>query len=358
MSVNGNGRHVAPALLAEAMRAGLEARYHPAPHPHAGAEVVTPLPELLPALRGYAGLLHHPPVVKPGRLAPVFRFLRRALRALLRPWFEFQTRYNELALDQLDTYRAQVNDNLARLDKRLRELGQHLDRCEQRLDDKAYYTEYVNRELSDRGKIAQAGLWLDPPVSVQLHGGEPRLVAVTPRIVEHIFAHTRLPRPPARALALGCAATTNALEMASLGFEVVGVDIRPLPLAHPNFRMVSADPGQLPLPDDSFDVAVSLSAVGNETDDRGAIAEVRRVLKPGGRLISSVPFGLPIVTPTHRVYDRAALDELLASFRLVEATFAVRDGDSWYCTADDDQAGRADSARRVSAVALVVAEKP
>jgi SAM-dependent methyltransferase len=372
MSVNGKessgAPRIAPALLAEAMRAGLEARSHPQPHPHAGADVVTLLSEVFPQLQGYAGLINHPPVVKPGPLAPVMRFLRRGLRALLRPWLEFQTRFNQLALNQVNHHRAQVNDNLGRLDKRLREVGKRLDRAEQRLDDKDYYTAYVNRELTDRGKISQAGLWFNPPMWVQVQEGEARLVAVTERIVEHIFVHTRLPKPPARVLDLGCAESTNSLEMASLGFDVVGVDLRPLPLRHPNFRMLLADIGNLPLPDASFDVVVSLSTIEHVgldwytpspdgTSDHRVVAEVERLLKPGGRFLLTVPFGQHVVTPVHRVYNRAMLDALLAPLKRVETAFAVRDGDSWCWTNDAERAGRADSAKRVSAVALVVAEK-
>jgi SAM-dependent methyltransferase len=372
MSVNGKEAsgtpRIAPAVLAEAMRAGLEARSHPQPHPYAGADVVTLLPGLFPQLRGYAGLINHPPVVKPGPLAPLFRLGRRVLRALMRPWLEFQTRYNRLTLDQVDMYRGQVNDNLGRFDKRLRELCRRLDRCEQRLDDKDYYTAYINRELTDQGKISKAGLWFNPPMWVQLQEGEARLVAVTERIVEHIFVHTRLPRPPARVLDLGCAESSNSLEMASLGFDVVGVDLRPLPLQHPNFRMLIADIGNLPLPDASFDVVVSLSTIEHVgldwytpspdgTSDHKVIAEVKRLLKPGGRFLLTIPFGQHIVTPVHRVYNRAMLDALLLPLKRVETSFAVLDGNSWVHTNDVERAGQAESAKRVSAVALVVAEK-
>jgi SAM-dependent methyltransferase len=372
MSVNGKEApgtpRIPPAALAEAMRAGLEARSHPRPAAGAGADVVTPLGGLLPNLRGYAALLEHPAVAKPGPLAPLFKLSRRILRTLMRPWFEFQTRYNRLNLDQINQYRAQVNDNLGRLDRRLHEICRRLDRCEQRLDDKNYYAAFVNRELTDQGKISRAGLFFNPPMWVQLQDDEPRLIAITERIVEHIFVHTRLPRPPARVLDLGCAESTSSLEMASLGFDVVGVDLRPLPLEHPNFRMLIADIGNLPLPDASFDVVVSLSTIEHVgldwytpspdgTSDHKVVAEVKRLLKPGGRFILTVPFGQHIVTPVHRVYDRALLDALLLPLKRVETSFAVRDGDSWVYTTDAERAGRADSAKRVSAVALVVAEK-
>src|SRR5262249_1057018 len=150
----------------------------------------------------------------------------------------------------------------------------------------------------------------------------PVVVAITERILEHIFVHTRLPRPPARVLDLGCAESTNSVEMASLGYEVVGVDLRDLPLRHSSFQMVRADIAHLPFPDESFAVAVSLSTIEHVgldwygqapegTNDHKVIAEVYRVLRPGGRLILTCPFGRAATTPVHRVLDRPALDALL-----------------------------------------------
>jgi SAM-dependent methyltransferase len=46
--------------------------------------------------------------------------------------------------------------------------------------------------------------------------------------------------------------------------------------------LIGADVGQLPLPDASFDLAVSTAAFEHFLDVPGVIAELRRVLRPGG----------------------------------------------------------------------------
>lgn len=52
---------------------------------------------------------------------------------------------------------------------------------------------------------------------------------------------------------------------------------------------ISADLGQLPFADGRFDLAAGFDVFEHIDDDRGAFREMSRVLKPGGRLIFSVP---------------------------------------------------------------------
>ncbi len=224
----------------------------------------------------------------------------------------------------------------------------------------------VNRELGPVGEIAAAGLWFNPPVAVVL-ADRPVVNMVTERIVEHIFVHNRIPRPPAKVLDMGCAESTTAIELASLGFEVVGVDLRRLPLDHPNFTMVEANLGHLPFADGEFDIVVCLSTIehvglgwytkDDPTTDHTALREAVRVLRAGGTFLLTVPFGRAAVTPVHRVYDLPQLEQLIAPLSVREMSFAVRDGDAWTFTTDPAQAGQADSTERVGAVALIVAEK-
>ena len=51
-----------------------------------------------------------------------------------------------------------------------------------------------------------------------------------------------------------------------------------------------ADAHQLPFPDASFDVAVCLEVLEHLRDYRQALAEIRRVLRPSGKLIASIPY--------------------------------------------------------------------
>lgn len=341
--------------LAEAMRTGLESR-----RSFGGLVVGQPFTgsfslETRHSLHQHADLLNFPPIAKSGPLSRIFRLLRAVAKALIRPWLGVQTEFNRLALEALQA----LHQEVVMLKARVEECDEAIEKC---------YHEAANRELGHTGKIARGGLWFNPPIAVELRQNQPVVVSISERILEHLFVHTRLPAPPARVLDLGCAESVNPIELASFGYQVLGVDLRDLPVPHPSFTMIQADMGHLPFPDDAFDVVVSLSTIEhvgldwyapspNGTTDHGAAEEIRRVLRPGGRLILTVPFGQAATTPVQRVYDLAMLDRLLGSFKRVETLFGIRDGKTWSLTADAEKAGRMNSKERVSAVALVVAER-
>jgi ubiquinone/menaquinone biosynthesis C-methylase UbiE len=52
-----------------------------------------------------------------------------------------------------------------------------------------------------------------------------------------------------------------------------------------NIRPTQGDAGSLPYEDDSLDAAVLVSVLGEIPDQDAALAETKRVLKPGGRLV-------------------------------------------------------------------------
>jgi SAM-dependent methyltransferase len=333
--------------LAQAMREGLEKRRY-----LGGSRLDClarlSLHEARNALAANGDLAKLPPLARPGLLAWPIRFCRRILRTFLRPWLAVQSQHNRLVGEVLEGLNREVQVLKAWIEKD--------------------FDEMVNRELGPRGRIAGAGLWFNPAVAVQFHDGRPEVRLVSERILESIFVHTRLPSPPARVLDLGCAESTNALEIASLGYQVTGVDLRELPLTHPSLAMVKADMARLPLADDSFDVAVSLSTIEHVgldwygqspqgCSDLRAADEVLRVLRPGGRFILTVPFGQKDTTDLQRIYDQDSLGQLLGRFRVVETMYGYREKLAWSVTNDVEQVRDVRTLDRTNALAMVVAEK-
>jgi SAM-dependent methyltransferase len=107
------------------------------------------------------------------------------------------------------------------------------------------------------------------------------------------------PRPGERALDLGCGPGLLACELARAvgpGGHVLGLDASPSMLAMAARRacgggaapveVAEADiAGPLPVDDDAFDLAVSTQVYEYVADIAGALAEARRALRPGGRLL-------------------------------------------------------------------------
>ena len=147
--------------------------------------------------------------------------------------------------------------------------------------------------------------------------------------------------PGLSVLDLGC--RTGALtQHYAEGNNVVGVDVDRVALETAEERLgidtVWADAeSDLPFRDSSFDVVVAGELLEHLADPARAVANVRRVLKPGGRFVGSVPnaFRLksrlrfvagrhPETDPTHlQLFTPAALVALLRPFESVEIRFAV-----------------------------------
>ena len=141
-----------------------------------------------------------------------------------------------------------------------------------------------------------------------------------------------------RVLDLGCrsgALTKHFLD----GNSVVGLDVdaaaleKAAALGIEPVRANVEDP--LPFENSSFDAVVAGELFEHLQFPDALVAEIRRVLRPGGRLVGSVPNAFRIQSrlrflrgrppeddPTHlRMFSPAAMRELLGSFEKIEIDF-------------------------------------
>ena len=98
------------------------------------------------------------------------------------------------------------------------------------------------------------------------------------------------PKPGERILDIACGTGTSTLPLAKSGATVVGVDFSPEMIAeagrkHPRIEFRQADAMKLPFGDDEFDAVTISFGLRNVQDPKQALAEMYRVLKPGGRLV-------------------------------------------------------------------------
>jgi len=102
-----------------------------------------------------------------------------------------------------------------------------------------------------------------------------------------------LPFKTGRVLDLGCAFGFSSRMLASRGYQTVGMDASPAYIArakraHPQGIYLLAPAEAVPLPDADFDGVIFLDVLEHVNDERSAIFEVARLLKPGGTLVLSV----------------------------------------------------------------------
>lgn len=103
-----------------------------------------------------------------------------------------------------------------------------------------------------------------------------------------------LPPAPARVLDVGAAAGHNSVALTAAGYEVVAVEIE-APLAAQagahGVVVTVADGTRLPLRQGLFDAAVLIEVFEHVPDPASLMAELARVLRPGGRVCVAVPTG-------------------------------------------------------------------
>ena len=94
--------------------------------------------------------------------------------------------------------------------------------------------------------------------------------------------------PPGRVLDAPCGDGTLARELSARGWRVCGADIAPVHLDGVTSLRLDLDQ-PLPFSDGAFDAVVSLEGIEHLLSPARCLAELCRVLRPGGRLVVTTP---------------------------------------------------------------------
>jgi SAM-dependent methyltransferase len=179
-----------------------------------------------------------------------------------------------LGTEGLALLRLTSTDDAAARDARVAEIRSLLERYEAELASPPTVSEY------DIG--AGYELWSET------YDGPLRLFPIEEPTVRGLLEAL----PPCRVLDAACGTGRHSAWLAARGHELVGVDASPAMLARarakvPRGRFEQGDLTALPLPDGSVDAALCALALVHLPDLRPAIAELARVVRPGGRIVIS-----------------------------------------------------------------------
>jgi len=182
--------------------------------------------------------------------------------------------------------------------------------------------------------------WLASLVRRSLrHIFEPSMVT-TERVVEYPFVFENLKQIRGPVLDVGCCHSRLPIALASRGYHVVGLDFQSYLFRHPSLQAIRGDLTALPFTRSSFDAVVAVSVIEHigighygdpetATGDRQAVRQLAQVLKRGGRLILTVPFGVSLTNDWMRVYDSRRLADLCEPLRTDTIEFAVGRSGIW-----------------------------
>jgi len=135
-----------------------------------------------------------------------------------------------------------------------------------------------------------------------------------------------------RILDAGCGSGRNMIELARYG-TVTGVELSETSVALARERqcgeVVAGSVLEMPFPNHSFELAVSLDVIEHLEDDLTALREMRRTVAPGGALLVTVPAyqwlwsGHDEINHHHRRYTRRSLQHVAeqAGWRQARTTY-------------------------------------
>jgi len=174
---------------------------------------------------------------------------------------------------------------------------------------------------------------MDRDYELQTHRAEDRHWWYRGRrtVLEGVLGGLDLPAGT-RILDAGCGSGRNMIELARYG-TVTGVELSETSVALARERqcgeVVAGSVLEMPFPNHSFELAVSLDVIEHLEDDLTALREMRRTVAPGGALLVTVPAyqwlwsGHDEINHHHRRYTRRSLQRIgeQAGWQQVRTTY-------------------------------------
>ncbi len=201
--------------------------------------------------------------------------------------------------------------------------------------------------------IAMAAAWL-PPAILRTAVKKNISNLAGDRDIEWSWVSSQMPSGPGEALDFGPGGSFLGLTAAQRGFKVTAVDLEPVQwyYVHPTLQFIHGDILELSLPINHFDLIINCSTVEHvglagrysvteniPDGDLEAMARLRKLMKPGGVMLLTIPVGQDAVfAPYCRVYGVRRLPRLLEDYEIEEEAFWVKDNQNQWVLAEKETA--------------------
>ena len=192
------------------------------------------------------------------------------------------------------------------------------------------------------------------------------------RVIEYPILFQFLPRDIKTVLDFGCVEDFLPMHLASLGYEVTGLDFRRYPFSHKNFNFIQGDILSWSPPKEAFDAVVSISTIEHvglsaygdpieEDGDKKAVELLWQALKKGGTMIVTLPAGKKCIERGMRIYDHAGVQNLIPNIKVLKYFYKPGRFDDWEETGPEHIDGLVYENYHITSpaqgVAFIVAEK-
>lgn len=143
----------------------------------------------------------------------------------------------------------------------------------------------------------------------------------------HIIAEAIKGTPPTTALDIGAGAGGNTRVLQAAGWRATALEFSDAGVELARERgldVVQGDARAIPFPDDHFGLVVAYDVLEHIVEDEQVVAEIARVVRPGGRVLIAVPADPRLWSPHDeaighvRRYTREGLVGLFSGFQINE----------------------------------------
>lgn len=191
------------------------------------------------------------------------------------------------------------------------------------------------------------------------------------RFIEYPWMLESITISEGKLLDIGSTISDKLYEILPKTIEIHTLNLNEKNVQNPNIKFKRGDIRKTDCPGDHFDCITCISTLEHigvsgryhsDEDPQGdlkAMQEIRRILKPGGILLVSVPYGAKDVLPINRLYNKERIGKLFEGLAIQEQIFRKYDKswNAWIKTTEEEAAKTDMLKDSWYAIALIKAKK-